>query len=401
MLDLVRKIPSPYKSSLEGYFKEEHEQFRQKLRQFFEENVTQKCEQWEKEKISPIKEMIKLLGESNFLGARFPTNLGGKGLDVWYHVVVAEELARIPSGGIGMGVTIHNDMVAPMISDYGSTPECKQILLSAIKGDVLLAHSISEKEAGADVSNISTQVIDKDESHYLVTGEKRYTSLATQADFFAVLGKLDADRVFPFNMVMLLVPRKFPGVEVSPRQITMGNATCDVANINLKNVVLPKAYRIGEEGFGFSLQMTQFQQERILSACRATAMADFYLKCTELYCNDRKAFGSNLIEFQNIKYTFGKLKTEIELSRQLNYTAIKAWETNDDYAELSAMSKLESCKLVRLVADECVQLFGARGYLDDHFISRFYRDSRLLPISTGSEEMMLKSIAMIKGFKDA
>ena len=103
MLDLVRKIPNPYKSSLEGYFREEHEQFRQKLRQFLEENVTKKCEQWEKEKKSPIKEIVKLLGESNFLGARFSTNLGGKGLDVWYHVVVAEELARVPSGGIGMG----------------------------------------------------------------------------------------------------------------------------------------------------------------------------------------------------------------------------------------------------------------------------------------------------------
>ncbi|NYT27619.1 MAG: hypothetical protein H0A76_06800 [Candidatus Thiodubiliella endoseptemdiera] len=96
-----------------------------------------------------------------------------------------------------------------------------------------------------------------------------------------------------------------------------------------------------------------------------------------------------------------KIKTEIELSRQLNYVAVRAWENNEDYIELSAMSKLESCKLVRLVADECLQLYGARGYVNNHFISRFYRDSRLLSISTGSEEMMLKSIAMINGFKDA
>lgn len=401
MLDLIQKIPDPYKTSLDGYFREVHYQFRQELRRFIEDDIVPKCDHWEKHKISPIKEIIKLFGQKGFLGMRLPKKLGGNDLDIWHHVVLAEELARIPSGGIGMGVTIHNDMVAPMISDYGSTPECEHVLRMAIKGDILLAHSISEKESGADISNISTQVIDKSKDYYIINGEKRYTSLATQADFFAVLGKLDSNKIFPFNMIMLLVSKDLPGIEISTRQATMGNATCDIANIKFKKVKVPKSFRIGEKGFGFSLQMTQFQQERILSACRATAMADFYLKCTEIYCNERQVFKSNLIEFQNIKYTFAKLKTEIELSRQLNYVAVRAWENNEDYIELSAMSKLESCKLVRLVADECLQLYGARGYVNNHFISRFYRDSRLLSISTGSEEMMLKSIAMINGFKDA
>ncbi|NYT27620.1 MAG: acyl-CoA dehydrogenase family protein [Candidatus Thiodubiliella endoseptemdiera] len=103
---------------------------------------------------------------------RLPKKLGGNGLDIWHHVVLAEELARIPSGGIGMGVTIHNDMVAPMISVYGSTPECEHVLRMAIKGDILLAHSISEKESGADISNISTQVIDKSKDYYIINGEK-------------------------------------------------------------------------------------------------------------------------------------------------------------------------------------------------------------------------------------
>jgi len=332
------------------------------------------------------------LGQANLMGFRFAKDVGGQELDITSHMIFAEELGRVPSGGIGMALTIHADMVLPMLTHM--SPDSQQkILKPAIQGDILLAHAISEPSAGSDISAIQTYAT-KSKNGYIVSGTKKYVSLGDVADYFCVLAKIE-ERQFPFNMILLLIPSHADGINKSAKHEMLGVHTCSNIDISFENVFVPDKYRIGSEGMGFIIQMRQFVEERIISAARATASTMCQLKQTFEYASQRIIGDRPLIEKQVLAHQLAELKAQANVVRQLVHYSITEWEKNNKIDSLSAACKLRSSRLIRQASYQGLMIHGAKGYRDDSLCSRYYRDSRLYSISTGSDEMMLKTLSKV------
>lgn len=376
-----------------SFFSEGHLLLRQKLQAFMKQEILPHVEDWEQQRRFPLRSILKKLGQQELLGLRYPSQYGGQNQDIFSHIVFAEELGRIPSAGISMAIIIHNDMVAPLVADYGTATQCEELLSPALRGDLVFGHAVSEASAGSDVAAIQATAV-RENDYYVLNGVKNFVTNGLDADVYCVLAAMP-DRNPLTGMVLLFVPRSLPGIEISQEIGMMGHRTANVASVSFQDVRVPASCRIGNEGGGFLAQLNQFAQEHIISSCRATAMADEVLRLTVQHCRSRVTFGEPLIKNQWIQFKIAELRTEIELSRQCNYVAASIWQEQGDISLLSAMAKLQSSRLVRKVADECLQLFGKDAYLDDHIIGRFYRDSRLFSISTGSDEMMLTKIAKI------
>jgi citronellyl-CoA dehydrogenase len=198
-------------------------------------------------------------------------------------------------------------------------------------------------------------------------------------------------------MSLRIVTTDTPGFSVSKKLKKMGNWASDTAELALDNVRVPMANRIGEEGQGFIYQMQQFQNERLIAAIGAASGAEKILKMTIEYCRTRKTFGKPLIENQWIYFKLTELLTEVEFLRQMCYQCGRIMDRGEDYTREASMAKLKAGRLVREVADTCMQFHGGMGYMEEYPLARYFRDSRLLSIGGGADEIMLGIIAKYEG----
>lgn len=376
-------------------FTEEHQMFRESLRRFIEKEINPYVEEWEHAEIFPAKALIAKMGELGFLGVNYPEEYGGLNLDYWYNVIRAEELGRIPCGGVPMGISVHTDMCTPALADFGSHELRKKFLEPSIKGELLGAIGVTEPDAGSDVSSIRTRA-DSDGDHYVITGTKLYITNGTQADWICTLVRTSPGTGFD-GMSLVIVPTDTPGFSVSRKLKKMGNYSSDTAELSFDRVRVPKWYRIGPEGKGFMLQMQQFQKERLVAAVMSYSAAELTIRRTIEYLKTRKAFGRPLIENQWIHFKLAELVTEVEMLRQMCYHCTRKLVDGEDMTREASMAKLKAGHLVRQVADVCMQFHGGMGYMEEYFISRYYRDSRLMPIGGGADEVMLGIIAKYEG----
>lgn len=324
------------------------------------------------------QQLLAALYAEKLSGLRYGEEKGGTGSGLAAQAMFAECLGRIPSGSIGMALTIHLDMVAPFIDQYGTLEQIEQFLKPALRGDILLSHAVSEPNAGSDVTNIATTAV-KDGNGWRINGRKTMISLASLADVHFVIARLPEYRA-PFNMVNFLIPKNTPGLTLSAVQPGLGNQQCPVANIEFNELWISDEYRLGMPGMGMINQLQQFSQERILSSLRANEVTR--------QCLGRAAQSSTIRDPQLLS-----LQAEWQASRALTYKAMQAWLINDDYLTLSCSSKLLSSRLARRATHYALQQVRTTGATDIKLWQTLACDARLFSISTGSDEMMLKSIA--------
>ncbi len=377
-------------------FNEEHQLFRKTLRDFIEKEINPYVDQWEKDGIWPAHDVLKKMGDLDFLGVNYPTEYGGLGLDYWYNVIRAEELGRIPCGGVPMGITVHTDMCTPALAEFGSHELKKRFLEPAIRGTQVGAIAVSEPDAGSDVARIRTRA-ESDGDHYVITGNKMWITNGTQADWVCLLARTSPGESFE-GMSLIMVPTDTPGFIVSRKIEKLGNWSSDTAELAFEGVRVPKWFRIGEEGQGFKLQMQQFQKERLIAAVTCYAGAERIVELTKNYLKTRKTFGKPLIDNQYIQFRLAEVVTEIECLRQLCYHCTEKLIAGQDMTREASMAKLKGGQLVRLVADVCLQFHGGMGYTEEYPLARYYRDSRLFPIGGGADEIMMSIIAKYEGF---
>lgn len=377
------------------YFTEEHEMFRQSVRAFVEREINPHVDEWEEAGIFPAHDLFKQMGDLGFLGLTYPEEYGGSGLDYWYTVVFAEELARIPCGGVPMGIVVHTDMCTPALAQHGSHELKKRFLEPAIKGEIVGAIGVSEPDAGSDVAAIRTRAV-KDGDDYIINGTKLFITNGTQADFICLLARTSDDPGYR-GMSLIIVPTNTPGFSVGRKLKKLGNLSSDTAELVFDNVRVPQCNRIGPEGMGFILQMQQFQRERLIANIMAHSSTERVVRATIEYTKQRHAFGRPLIENQWIHFRLVELLTEIEALRQLNYHAVRLLVAGQDVTREASMGKLKAGRLSREVADTCLQFYGGMGYMEETPISRTFRDSRLMSIGGGADEIMIGIIAKLEG----
>jgi citronellyl-CoA dehydrogenase len=376
-------------------FTEEHEEFRQMVRRFVQNEITPHVEEWEEQRQFPAHALFKKMGDLGLLGLSYPEEYGGGGVDYWYNVVLLEELGKAGCGGVPMGIAVHTDMATPALAESGSEALKQAYLVPAIAGDMVSAIAVSEPDAGSDVAAIRTRA-DADGEDYLINGAKMWITNGAQADFLTLLARTSDESGFK-GMSLIVVPTNTPGFSVSRKLEKLGNHSSDTAILSFDNVRVPQANRIGLEGQGFILQMKQFQRERLAGVLMSVSGMDRIIRMTIDYCRQRKTFGKPIIENQYVYFRICELLTEVEALRQLAYYCVGAYVDGDDITKEISMAKLKAGRLVREVADTCLQFHGGMGYVEEYPLARYFRDSRLLSIGAGADEIMLGIIAKYEG----
>lgn len=376
-------------------FTPEHELFRQTVRKFVETEINPHVEEWENARIFPAASLFKKAGQLGLLGLTYEEKYGGGGVDYWYQVVMLEEVGRAHCGGVPMAIAVQTDMATPALAEFG-TPEQKEMFLRpAISGEAVMSIAVSEPNAGSDVASLATRAT-SDGDHYVINGSKMWITSGTQAKYLTLLARTSDEGGFR-GMSLIIVPTDTPGFSVSKKLEKLGMHSSDTAILSFDNVRVPKSFRIGPEGKGFILQMKQFQKERLAGALLALSGMERAIQLTIQYTKERQVFGKPLIENQWIYFRLSELKTEMEALRQLVYHCTRLLVAGVDMTREVSMAKLKAGRLVREVADTCLQFHGGMGYVEEYPLARYFRDSRLISIGGGADEVMLNIIAKYEG----
>jgi citronellyl-CoA dehydrogenase len=392
-------MDSPAKTHLYNPFTEEHEMFRKSVRQFVEKEIAPYADEWEEAGKAPLHDLFKKMGDVGFLGLNYPEAFGGAGADIWFSVILHEELAYgSRNAGVPMAIAVQTDMCTPALAEFGSDELREKYLAPALRGEMVGAIAVTEPDAGSDVARIRTRaVVDGDE--YVINGSKMYITNGTQADWICLLARTSDGEDYR-GMSLIIVPTDTKGFNVSRSLHKVGNKSSDTAVLSFEDMRVPLSNRIGDEGKGFYYQMGQFQIERLIGAVGAVAGAERAVRDTIRYTQERHTFGKPLISNQWIQFKLGELLTEIEATKQLNYYCASLVEAGADSAQvtrIASMCKLKAGRLARQVADTCIQFYGGMGYIEETPIARYYRDSRLASIGGGADEIMLQIIAKLEG----
>ena len=253
---------------------------------------------------------------------------------------------------------------------------------------------VSEPGAGSDVSAAKTQAR-KDGGDYVISGQKMWITNGLKADWCCLLANTSDDAPHR-NKSLICVPMDAKGI-TKQKIHKIGMHSSDTAQLFFDEVRVPQANIIGQEGMGFTYQMLQFQEERLYSAASSIKGFDRLIDLTIDYTRDRMAFGKSILDNQVVHFRLAELRTEVELLRALTWSAVEQYVAGADVTRLASMAKLKTGRLARELTDACLQYWGGMGFTADNPVSRAYRDTRLVSIGAGADEIMLGIIAKLEG----
>ncbi len=372
---------------------EEHQQIRRTTRELIEKEINPHLPQWEKEGKFPAHELFRKMGKLDLLGIHKPAEFGGLGLDYSYQSAFVEELGTCSSGAIPMAIGVQTDMATPALAKWGSDELRREFLAPAISGEQVCAIAVSEASGGSDVAALKTHAR-KDGDDYIINGSKMWITNAAQADWLCLL--VNTSEGAPHrNKSMVIVPTKLPGVTIGEKIDKLGMRASDTCPVFFDEVRVPQRHRVGAEGMGFMMQMVQFQEERLFGATSALRGMEILIDETIAYCKERHTFGQPLIDNQVVHFRMAELATEVEALRSMVYRAVEEHVRGIDVTRLASMAKLKAGRLLREVADSCLQYWGGMGFTWDNIAARSFRDSRLMSIGAGADEIMLGIICKL------
>ena len=373
------------------YFNQDHQLFRQSVRQFIEKEVIPNASTWETERQIP-KSIFQKMGELGYLGINFSEEYGGTNADLWYSVVFLEEIARSTMGGFSTAVSVHQYMAINHIAKIGSPFLKEKYLVPAIAGEKIAALGISEPNAGSDVSAILTTAV-RDGDEYVINGSKTFITNGTYGDFITLTCKTNTSA--GANGVSLIV------VDLNAEGISrtklnkMGWHSSDTAEISFDNVRVPVTHLIGQENAGFYYLMESLQLERLVASVMAVAGSELSLELTIQYLHERETFGRPIAKYQAIRHKIAEMATEVDIAREFVYSTCWKFTQGEVMVKECSMAKLFTSELAKRVADGCLQFFGGFGYIEDYPICRIYRDARVGTIAGGTSEIMKEIISKI------
>lgn len=375
-------------------FTPEHEELRRTVAKFVATEINPHADEWEAAEEFPSHELFKKLGDLGLLGIKYDPAYGGLGLDFSYSMVMAEELGLCECGGVPMAIGVQTDMCTPAMNRFGSDEIKQDFLAPAIAGDAVGCLGVSEPAGGSDVAAVKTTAR-ADGEDLVISGTKMWITNGMKADWCCLLANTN-DGPAHKNKSLIAVPMDAKGIERQKIK-KIGMNSSDTAQLFFDQVRVPKRYIIGQEGMGFTYQMLQFQEERLYSAASSIKGFDRLIDLTIEYTGQRHTFGKPILDNQVVHFRLAELRTEVEALRALTWSAIEQYVAGSDVTRLASMAKLKTGRLAREVTDTCLQYWGGMGYTFDNPVSRAFRDTRLVSIGAGADEIMLGIIAKLEG----
>ncbi len=367
-----------------AYFSEEHDLFRASLKDFLQKEVVPYIEQWEKS--GTIDRFIwKKFGDIGFLGITYPESYGGLNLDLFYMVILLEELQKIKSSGFAAAIWAHVYLAMTHLNAEGDERIKKEYLVPSIAGEKIGALCISEPFGGSDVAGMRTNAIKKGDK-YIINGSKTFITNGVYADYYVVAAKTDP-ALGNKGISIFLMDTSSKGISATKLD-KLGWRASDTAEIAFDNVEVPMENLMGEENKGFAYIMQHFALERLIMAINAHARAEFALDYTIDYMSSREAFGTTINKFQALRHTLVEHATEVEHCKIFNYAAVARLDKGEYVVKEATMAKLKSTKVADETIYSCLQMLGGYGYMEEYPLARLFRDSRLGPIGGGTSEIL-------------
>ena len=376
-------------------FDDTHDEFRSAFRTFLEREAAPHREQWDEDGLVD-RELFKKAGANGFLAMEAPEEYGGGGVkDFRYNVVIAEEFQRAGLNSVGLGLTLHNDILLPYFLHLTNDEQKARWLPGICSGEQITAVAMTEPGIGSDLASMTTTAI-RDGDHYVVNGAKTFITNGINADLVVTAVKTDPAQKHR-GMSLLVIERGMEGFERGRNLDKIGMHGQDTAELFFTDVRVPVENRLGDEGTGFLQLVTNLPQERLSIAVTGVAAAQTSFDWTLAYAKERQAFGQPIGSFQHSKFQLAELATELKIAQTFIDQCVLALNEGELTAEEAAMAKWWCTELQGRAADLGVQLHGGYGYMSEYPIARAYADARVTRIYGGTTEIMKEIIGKSLG----
>ncbi|GAL90798.1 acyl-CoA dehydrogenase family protein [Jejuia pallidilutea] len=373
------------------YFTEEHNLFRKSLQDFLKKEVVPHIDDWEKS--GEIDKSVWLkFGEMGFLGINYPEAYGGLDLDLFYTVVLLEELQKINSGGFAAAVWAHVYLAMTHLNAEGDEAIKEKYLAPSVSGEKIGCLCITEPFGGSDVAGMRTTAVKKGDS-YVINGSKTFITNGVYSDYLVVAAKTTPE-LGNKGISIFVVDRASKGLSATKLHKLGWNAS-DTGEIAFDNVVIPESNLLGKENQGFNYIMQHFALERLIMGINAHARAEFALEYARQYMSERTAFGKTIDKFQALRHKMVELYADLDINKNYNYTVANALNKGEYVVKEATISKLKSTKMADDVIYNCLQFLGGYGYMEEYPMARMFRDSRLGPIGGGTSEILREILSKI------
>jgi len=357
---------------------------------FFEAEIAPHYDAWEKAEMVSREAWLKA-GAAGLLCASMPEEYGGAGGSYAHESVIIEALGHVGVDGFGIG--LHSSIVAPYILHYGSEEQKRKWLPRMATGELIGAIAMTEPGGGSDLQGVKTQAR-RDGNHYVISGSKTFITNGQLANLIIVVTKTDPAAGARGISLIVVETDEVEGFRRGRNLDKIGLKANDTSELFFDDVRVPTANLLGpQEGMGFGQLMEQLPQERLQIGAGAVAMMERALALTIDYVKDRKAFGKAIIDFQNTQFKLAEMKTEATVARTFYNHCTGEHVAGRLTPVLASMAKYWLTDLQNRLVDECLQLFGGYGYMNEFPIARMFRDARVQRIYGGTNEIMKVLIA--------
>jgi len=358
-------------------------------RRFAQERLAPNAERWDREHHYPA-DAIAEMAQLGFFGMLVPEAWDGNDSGYLAYAVALEEIAA-GSGACSTIMSVHNSVGCMPILKFGNDAQKAQFLRPLARGEHIGAFALTEPQAGSDASSLHTRAR-RDGDDYILNGAKQFITSGRNGQTVIVFAVTDPD-AGKRGISAFIVPTDTPGYKVLRVEDKLGQHASDTCQIAFEDMRIPAAWRLGEEGEGYKIALSNLEGGRIGIAAQSVGMARAAFECARDYARDRQAFGKPIIEHQAVSFRLADMATQIHAARQMVLHAAALREAGRPALTEASMAKLFASEMAEKVCSAAIQTLGGYGYLKDFPVERIYRDVRVCQIYEGTSDIQRLVIA--------
>ena len=330
------------------------------------------------------RDQVRMMAELGFLGMMVDPAYGGGGMDSLSYVLAMEEISKVDAS-CSVIMSVNNSLVCWGLETYGTEEQKQQYLTKLAPGEWVGAFCLSEPEAGSDATSQRTTAVDMGD-HYVLNGTKNWITNGGTSQVHLVIAQTHPEKGHR-GINAFIVETSWPGVTIGAKEDKLGIRASDTHTIMYTDVKVPKANRIGEDGFGFKFAMKVLSGGRIGIAAQALGIGAGAYELALAYAQEREAFGKPISQHQAIAFKLADMATEVEAARLLVYRSAWLKDQGKDYDMASSMVKVFASEMAMKTATEAVQVHGGYGYVKEYHVERLMRDAKITQIYEGTSEI--------------
>jgi len=367
------------------YYTAEHQMWRDQLRRFVDDEIMPRIDDWEEAGEVPL-DLWPKAAEIGLLQMGYPEKYGGisAGIDIFFHIIASEELARCGAGGVSASLMIHS-IGLPPVANFASEAIKQAVVPKVLSGEERISLAITEPSGGSDIANLTTSAR-RDGDHFIVNGCKTFISGGMRANNFTTAVRTGGEGIGGISL--LLISADAEGVARTRLEKKQGWWCSDTATVYFDNVRVPAENIIGELNKGFQIMMKNFNFERLSLTAGAIGASRVCIEEAAEWAMHRKTFGKRLSEHQVIRHKFAEMVRKVNASQA--YMDTCAWNIENGTAGPAdvALMKVQATQTMEFCAREAMQIMGGISVMRECRTERIYREVRIMAIGGGSEEIM-------------